>query len=361
MRGRRAGGGRLCGRAAAGAALVLGAGALFALFDARAGAAPPPPEPIRLSIGTIAPENTPWSEQIVEIKQRIERESGGRLKVALFFGGRRGSEAEMLAELRRGKLQAAAVSNGILTTVVPECGVLEMPFLFRDAAEADHVIDEVVGGELAAKLSEKGIVLNLWAENGWRSIGTRSKPVRRPEDVRGLRVRAQESAISVEFWKALGAAATPIPLNEVLSALQTGVIQGFDQTPVYMTAAGWHTQIQYYTLTEHMYQPACMVLNRRFLESLPEDLQKIVLGDPRAESLKNRARVRAAADELVAELAAQKIEVIRLTEAEREAFRAAVEPLYSTLRETVGPALLDRVRAALNRYRAQRAEKKDRT
>jgi tripartite ATP-independent transporter DctP family solute receptor len=339
-------------RAALAVVFLASVSGFAALVFPRAHAAPP--EPIRIACGTIAPEGTPWSEQIIEIKQRIERESGGRVRLALFFGGRRGSEADMLTELRRGKLQAAALSNGIVTTVVPECAVLEMPFFFRDSAEADHVIDEVVGQDLATKMAEKGIVLSLWAENGWRSIGTRKRAVRAPEDIKGLKVRAQESEINKAFWNALGAAPTPIPLNEVLPALETGVIEGFDQTPVYMCAAGWHAQIKYYTLTEHMYQPACLVFNKRFIESLPEDLQKIVLGDGRAEAVKNRTRVRAAAKELLKDLAAQKIEVIALTEAEKDAFRKRVEPLYKDLRETVGPALFDKVRAALDSYRARR-------
>jgi tripartite ATP-independent transporter DctP family solute receptor len=285
------------------------------------------------------------------MKQRIERESGGRVKVSLFFGGRRGSEREMLTELRRGKLQAAGLSNAIVATEVPELGVLELPFLFRDAAEVDYVIDDVVGKELEAKMADKGLFLNFWAENGWRSIGTRTRPIRTPDDVRGLKVRAQESPINVAFWDALEAKSTEIPLNEVLSALQTGVIEGFDQTPVYMVGAGWHTQIKYYSLTEHVYQPACMVYNKRFIESLPEDLRKIVLGDGRAESAKNRKRVRSMAEDVLKELRDQKIEVNALTEEQKSAFRVRVEPVYEKLKDSVGADLLARVRKALEEYR----------
>lgn len=335
--------------AAALAALVLASAPLAP----RAGAAPPPPDPIRISFGTIAPDGTPWAEQMTRIKRRIEKESNGRVKVACYFNGRRGSEREMLTELRHGKLQGAGLSNAIIATEVPELAVLELPFLFRNDAEVDFVIDEVVGKDLEAKIAEKGIFLNFWAENGWRSIGTRTRAVHAPADAKGLKVRAQETPINVELWKRLEATPTEIPLNEVLSALQTGLIEGFDQTPVYMSAAGWHTQIKYYTLTEHVYQPACLVYNKRFIESLPDDLRKIVIGDGRAESAENRRRVRAMAADVVKELEAAKIEVIRLSDAEKDAFRAKVAGLPADFKESVGPALLEKVQKALEARRAK--------
>lgn len=355
MNARWGAGGRSSVAAAALAGAVAAAAALAAARSRPALAAPP--EPIRISFGMIASEGTPWAEQALALKQRIERESQGRLKMSLFLSGRRGSEREMLTELRRGKLQSAGLSNATIAAEVPELAVLEMPFLFRTPDEVDHVIDEVVGKELEAKIAEKGIFLSFWAENGWRSIGTRSKPVRTPEDVVGLRVRAQESEVNQKLWECLRAQATPIPLNEVLSALQTGVIEGFDQTPVYMSAAGWHTQVKYFTLTEHSYQPAAMVFNKKFIDSLPDDLRKIVIGDPRAETRTSRRAVRAMNEELVREFEAAKIEVIRLSEAEQARFRERAEPVYDALRDKVGAALLDKVKAALAEYR-ERAGKK---
>ena len=312
-----------------------------------------PPDTIRLGYATIAPEGTPWADQLIEIKQRIEKESGGRVKVALFLGGRLGSEKEMLADLRRGKIQGAGLSNGVIASEVPEFSVLELPFLFRSNAEADHVIDDVVGDELVAKAAEKGLTLAFWAENGWRSVATRKKAVRKPEDLSGMRVRAQEVESNVELWKALGAQPTQIPLNDVRSALETGVIDGFDQTPVYMVAAGWHTQIKFYTLTEHNYQPAVCVYNKRFIESLPDDLKKIVLADPHREALENRRRVRAVAEDVVKGLTDVKIEVIRLSDAEKEAFRARAEPVYKLSTGASSTELLQKVQKALEEYRAK--------
>lgn len=312
-------------------------------------------EPIRLRIGTIAPENTPWADALREIKERIERESGGRIRVTLYLGGIRGAESEMLTEVLRGKLHAAGLSNGTIATLVPAFQVLELPFLLRTPEEADHVIDRVIGPELERLALDKGLYLALWSENGWRSIATRSRPVRHPDDVRGLKVRAQESPVNVSFWKALGAEPVRIPLDEVLSALQTGVVEGYDQTPVYMTAAGWHTQIRYLTLTRHIYQPAALVFSRRYLDSLPEELRAIVLARSRQVTLQSRAAIRQANRELIEVLAAEGAQIIEPSPEALEAFEARSAPVYEELREAIGGEVIDRVRAALAEFRARQA------
>ncbi len=334
-------------------AMVVLAASLAAAFPPPP---PPPPETIRLRFGTIAPEGTPWGDQLKRIKKRIEAESGGRIKVALFLDARLGGEKEMLKDLKRGKLQGGGFSSGAVATVIaPELQVLELPFLFQDEGEADHLIDEVLGADLAKSLEERGVFLAIWGENGWRSIGTRDRPVRKPEELAGMKFRAQEAPVHLAFWKALGATAVPIATDEVPSALETGVIQGFDQTPLYAAAAGWHNSIRYFTLTQHIFQPALVVYNKRFLESLPEDLRAIVLANLRQESIDNRASVREDTKVILEEFAAAKIELIELSAEEREAFRKRAQPIYDEIKPTVGSALLDKARQGLDEYRKRKA------
>jgi TRAP-type transport system periplasmic protein len=353
--GRPAGATRVAARAGG---LVLGAGlALAAIFGSERGAAAAPPDPIRMSFGSIAPEGTPWAEEMKGIKARVEKESGGRMKVSLFLGGRRGNENEMLAEVRRGKLQAVGLSSGSLAMEVPELQCLEFPFLFRDGEEVDAVLEGPIGNKLVKKAEERGIILAVWGENGWRSIATRSKQVVKPEDVKDLRVRAQESQINVAFWKALDAAPTRIPLNEVLSALKTNVVDGYDQTPLYMSAAEWHKEIQYFTLTEHTYQGAAIIYNKAFLDSLPEDLRKIVLTDTEETGRRNRKAVRKMGHELLQEFRDAKIQVRELTEEERAPWRERTKKVYAQFENTEAGALVREIEAQLGAMRAKKPEK----
>lgn len=340
----------IAGVALAGAVALLLAG----LVSPEPVAAGPPPDPIRIRFATIAPEKTPWADQLLDIKHRIERESGGRLKISMLLGGGPyAGEQDMVRDLRRGKLQAGAFSGGAVASLVAELQVLELPYLFRDGDEAYFVIDEVLGPSLEKAAEREGLVLAIWGENGWRSIGTsaRAGPVRKPEHLAGLKVRAQELPLHVDFWKALGASAVEIPLAETLAAIETGVIDGFDQTPLYATAAGWHTRIKYFSLTDHIYQPGIVVYNKRFFDSLPDDLKKVVLGDPPAERVRSRAGVRAMNAELLEAFKGEGIEVISLTKEEKDAFQSLSLPVQ----EEYGKRFGDLYRRALDALAARRA------
>jgi TRAP-type C4-dicarboxylate transport system substrate-binding protein len=316
-----------------------------------------PGKPIRLRLGSIAPEGSPWAEALLDIKRRIEDKSAGRIKVTLFLNGRRGDEQEMLTELLRDQLQGAGLSNGILATVVPAFQVLELPFLLRTPAEADHVVDEVIGPELEHRALAKGLYVGLWSENGWRSIATRSRPVRSATHCDGIKVRSQESTVNFAFWESVGAKPVRIPLDEVLPALEAGVVEGYDQTPVYSVAAGWYTQIRYFTLTQHIYQPAVLVYSRRFIESLPQDLRSIVLSERADVTARTRLSVRKANDELVSFLSDQGVEVIRPTEEVIASFVESSAAVYGDLRDSIGGEVIDRVRDALTAFRASREDR----
>jgi TRAP-type C4-dicarboxylate transport system substrate-binding protein len=309
-----------------------------------------------MGFGSIVPEGTPWADELKVIKARVEKESGGRMKVPLFLGGRRGSENDMLVEVRRGKLQGAALSTGSLAAEVPELQALEFPYLFENVDEVDAVLEGPIGATLVAKVAEKGLLMSIWGENGWRSIGTRSRPVRKPADVVDLKVRAQESRINVAFWKSLRASATQIPLNEVLSAIRTGVIDGFDQTPLYMVAAGWHAEIQHFSLTEHSYQGGGVIYNKRFVDALPDDLRAIVLADAALQGRRNRKAVREESARLLGELEKNKVQVHALSEAEKDAFREATRVVYEQEFGASTMALVREIRTFLEERRKAKRE-----
>ena len=141
-------------------------------------------------------------------------------------------------------------------------------------------------------LAAKGFVLGCWGENGWRNFAT-TGPASTPEQLAAVKMRAQESPVHLGMYEKLGVQAVAKPVSEVLPALNTGIVDGFDNTPLFSIAAGWIEPVSHYTLSKHIYQPAAIVYSKRFMDSLPADLQRIVLGDPMAESRKGRVGVRA--------------------------------------------------------------------
>lgn len=286
-------------------------------------------EPKKAKLASVAPEGTPWADQLTRLKRRVESESGGRIKLQTFTGGALGDENGTAIECRAGTLQLWAGSTGALAELVPELALLELPYLFRDEAEADFVLDVVLLEELRAKLAERGFVLLFWAENGYRSFGTKFGPVRSAPALRGKRMRTQQSDAHVEMYRALGASPVPIAVTEVISALNTGVIDGFDNTPLFAQAASWYKGISTFTVTNHIYQPGVVVASKVWFDALPPDLQQTLLGDPVKEANDVRRAVRALTPLLLKNFENAGIEVVTPTAQEREALALATEPAHA--------------------------------
>ena len=232
-----------------------------------------------LNIGSLAPKGTPWMNLLERFEREVESESGNRIKVFIRPAGVMG-EVEMVRETRKGgRLQACAVTTGAIAegANIPQLSIVELPFLFNDNREADYVLDNVLFSEYGkASLGRRGFQLVAWSENGWRSFGTKGSAVLTPADLKNFKMRAQESDVHIQMYKTFGAQAVPKPMTEVLTALNSGVIDGLDNTVLYTQAAGLAQPLDHFTLTRHIYQPAAIVVNKRWYDALPADLKKII-------------------------------------------------------------------------------------
>ncbi len=284
-----------------------------------------------MNFGTVAPDGTPWSAQLVDIKKRIEAESGGRVKVKLFLGGSLGSEMEMVQDVARGeRLQGGGFSTGAIGSSldIPILLLPELPYLFRSNDEADKILDDVLLGPTSAALADKGFMFGAWAENGWRSFATKGGAANTPETLQKFKMRCQESPVHQDMYAALGVQAVAKPTSEVLPALNTGIVDGFDNTPLFSLASGWIEPATHYTLSRHIYQPAAVLYSKSFYDALPTDLQTLVLGDPMEESVRGRVGVRALEAELLQTIGEMGKEVVELSADEQKAFRQLTRPVH---------------------------------
>jgi TRAP-type transport system periplasmic protein len=317
--------------------VVLGLGASLltpvSIRPARAADAP-----VTLKLATIAPEGTPWAEQVGQYKAQVEAAARGRLRIKPFLGGALGDENQTVAECRRGAIPLWGGTTGALATSVPEISVLELPYLLRGPEEADRILDQVLMEELRQRLAARGFVLLFWSENGFRSFGTKWGPVRTPADLKGHKMRSQESLVHLETYRALGALPQPIAVTEVLPALQTGVVDGFDNTPLYTFAASWHLAIKHFTLTEHIYQPGVVLASRREFDRLPADLQKALTADLGGITAQGRAAVREMNPLLIENFTSARIPVHRPSAAERATFARATRSVHDTYARAVPAA-----------------------
>jgi TRAP-type C4-dicarboxylate transport system substrate-binding protein len=310
-----------------------------------------------IKFGTIAPASTPWSDSLEEIKNRVAKESQNQLKVRVFLGGQLGGELEILQKIRRGNIEGGGLTCAAMASIVPELDLLEVPFLFESSEEADFVLDNYLLAPFTKLFADKGFVMVTWAENGWRSIGHKSKFIKSPADLKGVKIRSQESKVHLAFWKKMQSSPVAIAVPEVLPALQTGVVEAFDNTPLFTLAAEWQSAIKYYTVTNHIYQPGAIIYSKKFWDKMSESDKKILMGPGNAQAGIVRSNVRKLGSSLIDVLKESGVNTYSLTTAEKIAFQKASEGLAQQAIKDIGGEALKIYNLILEGKKAFKAKK----
>jgi len=220
---------------------------------------------------------------------------------------------------------------------VPELNALELPFLFDDDRQVAAALTGRPVSLLGRAFERAGVQLvPQFSEVGWRSFAG-PKPLRTPEDLRGLRVRSQENPIHLDMWRAFGAQPKAISVLETLSALQAGVVQAFDQSPVYMFATSWYQHARVYTMSRHIYQPGVGVICKGALGGLSAADRRLIV-DVMVEELKvSEARVHELDQQVMAQLRHEGMQIVELTPAERAVLRQRTAPIIAGFRASTTP------------------------
>ena len=308
-------------------------------------------DPITLKIATIAPDGTPWEKQLRSLKTHLEKASGGRFRVKVFMGGSLGGEKALVRRTSQGTIQVFGGSTAALASVVTELDVIESPYLFESYTQADGILDNVVRQRAAPLLTKRGFEFGLWAENGWRSMFTKERRIQAPGDMAGLRMRSQESPVHLAMYRALGANPVPIDATNVLTSLQTGVVDGFDNTMLFAFATSWYQGVHHLALTQHIYQPGIVAYSKRWFDGLPADLQQVLRELPPALTTDGRRQVRQMDPILQRNLAKAGVTITELSAEQRAAFARATAQVADRIAKTPDSrALLRAIRDARQQY-----------
>jgi len=303
-------------------------------------------ERIVMKVATVAPEGTPWEQQLRRFKHYVEEGTGGRVQVKMFMGGSLGGEKALVRRTAQGSIQVFAGSTAALGSLVQEMNVVESPYLFADGAAADTALDnEAVKAEVRTLVARRGFTFGFWAENGFRSWFTKDRPIRTPSDLSGLRMRSQEALVHLETYRALGASPVPIDVTNVLTSLQTGVVDGFDNTPLFAFATSWYQAAHHLALSRHAYQPGIIVYSKRWFDGLPADIQEVLRNVPQDMVQEGRTNVRRMDPILIRNLERYGLEVHEPSSAERASFAAATHTVADRVATKVGPGGRDLLRA----------------
>lgn len=201
----------------------------------------------------------------------VAARTGGTVRIEPYPNGTVGGEVEMVEELRAGHLDIAFITSAPFASVLPEFGVFDIPFLFRDAAHAHAVFDGPIGRDYLKKFAAKGLVALAWGENGMRHITNAKRPVAGPEDLKGLSMRVPQSEIMLTGFRSLGVKAEPLAFPALYGALQSGQFDG-QENPIAVISASHFERVQkHLTLSGHVYSWAALVMSRSAWDALSED------------------------------------------------------------------------------------------
>jgi tripartite ATP-independent transporter DctP family solute receptor len=296
--------------------------------------------PITLKAGYNTVKQYPHARAIERFVNRVAERTGENFQIQTFPSEQAGNERQMLDAIILGNLDICKTSTGVISNIVPEFGVFDLPYVFRDLPHMMAVIKGKVGQELSAKLEARGVKVLFWMEQGTRSFYTTSKAIKTPEDLKGLKIRTIQSPVMFDTINALGASATPMGFGELYMALKSGVVDGAENAPDAIWYAKQHEVTKQFSATNHFRTPVMVIMNKAKFDALPAEYKEIVMETARetqdwAGSLYSRV-----SGELLASLRKAGMTIVEPNE---EPFRKAVEPVYAKHAEKFG-ALLQAIR-----------------
>lgn len=281
-----------------------------------------------LKAADVHPAGYPTVVAVENMGKRLEAATQGRIKFQMFPGSVLGGEKEMIEQTQVGAIQVLRTSLGPVGPVVPEVNVFNMPFVFRNIAHMRAVIDGPIGQELLDKLSASParLVGLAWMDGGSRSLYTK-KPVRKPEDLKGQKIRMMGNPLFVDTMNAMGGNGISMGYGEVFSALQTGVIDGAENNPPSLfTANHFKAGARYYSQTNHLIIPEILVMSKVAWDKLAPADQAAVKKAAREAQLEQRRLWDAAVADYSAKLKAEGVEFIEL---DNKPFFEATAPVRS--------------------------------
>ncbi len=278
-----------------------------------------------------------WDKYVTEASQ-------GKFKFVHFPSSAQGGEREVIEGLQLGTgVQAVVVSSGALSNFVPEIGVTDIPFLFRDLPHARAVLDGPIGEGILAKFKDRELIALAWGEQGFRHITNNRQPIEKPEDLAGLKIRTMENPVHITAFETAGAAPTPMSWPEVIPALQQGAIDGQENPlSVIVSAKLWEVQ-KYLTVSGHVYSPAMLIVSPSFWDNLSDDEKKIFADG----ALKGKEAMRAFVDNSekngVETAKAAGMQVNVLSDEQKAVFQKSIQSAYDGYYETYTKELIDQI------------------
>jgi len=278
----------------------------------------------------VHPAGYPTVVAIENMGKKLEKATHGRIGIQMYGSMQLGGEKEMIEQAQIGALQIARVSVGALGPVVDDLNVFNMPYLFRNTAHMQKVIDGPIGKELLGKVeaSGKGLVGLCWMDAGARSLYDTKKPINNIGDLKGMKFRVMGNPMFVDMMNALGGNGVPMGYDQVFSALQTGVIDGAENNPPSFVFDNHYQVAKYYTIDEHLIVPEMAVFSKKTWDAMPKGDRDLLVKFSREAQLEERKLWAKYEQDAMDKAKAAGIQIVRVSDKDKKAFQDAVKPVW---------------------------------
>ena len=292
----------------------------------------------------IQEEDYPTVQALLYMDKLVAERTQGRHHIRVFHSRQLGEESQTIEQTRVGAIDLDRINVAAIGDLAAPLAVLAQPFLFRSIDHLNRVIDGTIGEDILAAIEPYGFVGLTYYDSGARSIYTRAPPVRSLADLRGLRIRVQQSDLITRMMRALGAEPVTLPYGQVLTALQARLVDGAENNWPSFVTTGHYRVAQFYSLTEHTMGPEVLVMSRRAWDELSDADRAIFRAAARESSQYMRARWLSWEEQSRREAAAAGVTIIG--DLDRQAFEYATRSLREEMRADpkLGP-LIARIQA----------------
>ncbi|MBR1088415.1 TRAP transporter substrate-binding protein [Bradyrhizobium manausense] len=305
-------------------------------------AGPAAADPIIIKFSHVVATDTPKGKASEKFRELAETYTGGKVKVEVYPNSTLYKDKEELEALQLGSVQMLAPSNSKFGPLgIREFEVFDLPYILPDLKTLRKVTEGPLGARLLKLLEPKGITGLAYWDNGFKEMSANKKLIT-PADYQGVKFRIQSSRVLQAQFKALGSLPQVMAFSEVYQALQTGVVDGQENTWSNIYTQKMHEVQKYITETNHGYIGYVVIVNKKFWDDLPADIRDQLSKAMKEATDYNNAQSQKENDDAMAEIRKSgKSEIIKLTPAQDEAMRKAMEPVYKDAASRVGQPLID--------------------
>ncbi|MFC0338452.1 tripartite ATP-independent transporter solute receptor, DctP family [Kushneria avicenniae] len=289
------------------------------------------------------PQNDLQHKLAEKFKEEVEAQSNGDLKVQIFPNGQLGNDAQMIDGARSGIIDITLSGLNNFTGMVPEAGAFELPFMFADSAAAYQALDGAPGQEVMDKLPALGLKGLAFPENGFREITNNRGPIREPADLKGLRMRVNNSITLNNMFERLGANPQQLPVAELYTALETGVVDAQDHPLGIVVSFNFNEVQKYLSITNHAYSALLMVMNQKRFDSLTPEQQQIVEKAAADATAMQRQMNGEQTEAMIKTLEDEGMKVNR--DVDTAAFQQAIQPVWKTYIDQNGDEMIKSIQS----------------